>query len=277
MILGEEISLKNGMKGYVRMEGEKVYVDEHMTRSSHFMSTYLQDPYMYPVRTFENVRKKLTEEYIQNLDDDMSYDEVYAILDVFPIELQRTFLENALLAESMGIEMHSTLRENILLYFADDYTIEENNYSYKYKGVEKRLVGDAWVSDDRDVEEQQRDVLETNPYGIYGILKDDTFRVKQTGQKIAKDVGKVCSFYMLETLLDFILRVDDTPETTIPKSKDHYLKYVLEKKIPYTEEEVRTFSLEKVFKMYKITKMNKEERCTRLKELLIEKKLMLYI
>lgn len=271
------ISLKNGMKGYVRMEGEKVYVDEHLTRSSHFMSTYLQDPYMYPVRTFENVREKLMEEYIQNLDDDMSYEEVYAILDVFSAELQRTFLENALLAESMGIEMHSTLRENILLYFADDYTIEGNNYSYKYKGVEKRLVGDAWVSDDRDVGEQQRDVLEMNPYGIYGILKDDTFRVKQTGQKIAKDVGKVCSFYMLETLLDFILRVDDTPETTIPKSKEHYLKYVLEKKIPYTEEEVRTFSLEKVFKMYKITKMNKEERCARLKELLIEKNLMLYV
>jgi hypothetical protein len=271
------VFLKNGLKGYARIEGEKVYVDERLTRSSHFMGSYLTSPYMHPVRTFDNVQQKLIEEYVQNLDDDMSYDDVYAILDVFPADLQRTFLENALLAESKGIETNAVLRENILRYFADDYLIENGEYSYKYKGVEKCLVDGVWtVCEDREGE-QQRDVLEANPYGIYGILKDDTFRVKQTGQKIAKDVGKVCSFYTLEALMDFILRVDDSPEPTIPKSKEHYLKVVLEKKIPYTEEETRAFSREKIYKMYLISKMSKMERCDRLKDLLISKNLVLYI
>jgi hypothetical protein len=207
----------------------------------------------------------------------MEYDDVHAILDVLPTELQRTFLENALLAESKGIESRTTLRENILRYFADDYTIENGSYSYKYKGVEKCLVDGKWTACEDREGEQQREALEANPYGVYGILKDDTFRFKQTGQKIAKDVGKVCSFYTLEALMDFILRVDDSPEPTIPKSKEHYLKIVLEKKIPYTEEETRSFSREKVYKMYLISKMNKMERCDRLKDLLISKNLVLYI
>jgi superfamily II DNA or RNA helicase len=271
------VTLRNGLKGYVRMEGEKVYVDERLTRSSHFMGSYLISPYMHPNRTFDNVQQKLTAEYIQNLDDDMSYDDVYAILDVFPADLQRTFLENALLAESKGIETQTVLRENILRYFADDYSIENEEYSYKYKGVEKCLVDGRWTACEDREGEQQRDVLEANPYGVYGILKDDTFRVKQTGQKIAKDVGKVCSFYTLEALMDFILRIDDSPEPTIPKSKEHYLKIVLEKKIPYTEEETRSFSHEKVYKMYLISKMSKTERCDRLKDLLILKNLVLYV
>jgi hypothetical protein len=261
------------------MEGEKVYVDERMTISTHLMSTYMDTPYMYPPRTFQDIHEKFTSEYIQNLDDDTSRDDVYAILDTLPYDIQRMFLENAILAEVQDIDDRRILRTNILGYFGDDYAIEDGMYTYTYKGVTKCLVDGAWgpCPDRMDrAFAQQRTALETNPYGFYGILKDDSFRIKLTGHKAAKDTGKVCSFYELGALLDFLLTLDDTA-TEPNKTKKEYIRAVLSKKTTYTEEELGAFSLEKLHKLYTFTKLNKGERCNRLKELLIQKNLVLYL
>ena len=293
------LQLPNGLKGYLYMDGNKIYVNDDPIFSSHLSSYYLTNPYLQVKTSFGEMVDSLYLENVDKLLDSLKkeknkelFEKMLALM-IFDVKIR--LIEGCILAKRDGRSREMEFIDKIMNYFAPNITMDDDEYiiTFKEYDVYRCLRPDTNKWEDcpeklekiMEIKEKEKEKLTKNPYGYYGIISTDKkgktqFKIldltiplkktKGTGE-IDKRApkGKVCTSYSIPELADigYKLGFRNEDETIEKMSIEQILKKL--------GEELDDMTAEKVRAIYYLRGLGKAVMCEKIQQFFEDKNLVI--